>query len=507
MNSRDSGAGKSYLTNKVAGYYPDQHVQILGGASNKAFQHKQGELVIKDEDTGKYKPVEPLIEELEEQAQDLDPQTQGKEIKTIDKQIKSLRKNSHKLIDLDNTIIVIQDTPQEGLLSNRMSLISQDGEKDQEYLFVDDKLQGASNIIHGMPTIFYTRVLDDSRNTRSEEIFRRFVNVTPSATKEKVQEANRITFKRYGLLPEEYGDQVVSKDDKQRAKMIVGDIVDLLKEHTAHLGPKESGVRILFEETLSHAMPCNDVFQMTVSDRMARYLAIITKVKMSSRPRFVHKVTGAFYPIATFDDLKEAFSMMEMGGSNIRPYLVVMYNEVIFPLYLQIDEPRSDKDVYGNVMGKETYKGLRVQEIIEGAKDILHFTISAKEMYNKYLTPMAELGLLNWQKSIIKGSEKIFMPSNIDAPKVFSMFPDINDLTLEVTDMAFYPSKEAIEQSYGSRSKLSSEHGGKKIFDIYRLEDHEGKEISVSELVEEYLSNPELCFKTGWTEMELQENV
>ena len=201
------------------------------------------------------------------------------------------------------------------LLANLMSLISQDGEKDQEYMFVDDKLQGASNIIHGMPTIFYTRVLDDSRNTRSEEIFRRFVNVTPSATKEKVREANRITFKRYGLLPEEYGDQVVSREDKQRAKMIVGDIVDLLKEHTKNLGPKESGVRILFEETLSHAMPCDDVFQMTVSDRMARYLAIITKVKMSSRPRFVHKMTGAFYPIATFDDLKEAFSMMEMGGA------------------------------------------------------------------------------------------------------------------------------------------------------------------------------------------------
>ena len=185
VNSRDSGAGKSYLTNKVAGYFPDQHVQILGGASNKAFQHKQGELVIKDEDTGKYKPVEPLIEELEEQAQDLDPQTKGKEIKTIEKEIKSLKKKAHKLINLDNTVIVIQDTPQEGLLANLMSLISQDGEKDQEYMFVDDKLQGASNIIHGMPTIFYTRVLDDSRNTRSEEIFRRFVNVTPSATKEK----------------------------------------------------------------------------------------------------------------------------------------------------------------------------------------------------------------------------------------------------------------------------------------------------------------------------------
>ena len=350
------------------------------------------------------------MKNLEEQAQELNPETDKKKIKEIQKEINSLKKKAHKLIDLDNTIIVIQDTPQEGLLSNLMSLISQDGEKDQEYMFVDDKLQGASNIIHGMPTIFYTRVLDDSRNTRSEEIFRRFVNVTPSATKEKVQEANRITFKRYGLLPEEYGHQVVSKENKERAKMIVGDIVDLLKDHTAHLGPKESGVRILFEETLSHAMPCNDVFQMTVSDRMARYLAIITKVKMSSRPRFVNKITGAFYPISTFEDLKEAFSMMEMGGSNIRPYLVVMYNEVIFPLYSQIDAPRVDKNEYGDVIARERYKGLRVQEIIDGAKEKLGFTIASKEIHYKYLIPMAELNLINWAKSVLKGNEKIYYP-------------------------------------------------------------------------------------------------
>ena len=178
-----------------------------------------------------------------------------------------------------------------------------------------------------------------------------------------------------------------------------------------------------------------------------------------------------------------------------------MYNEVIYPLYSQIDEPRTDKDENGNVIARERYKGLRVQEIIEGAKEILG-SISAKEMYNKYLTPMVELSLLNWQKSIIKGSEKIFMPSNIEASKVFSMFPDTKDLKLEVTDKAYWPSKESIEQSYGSRSKLSSERGGKNIFDIYRLEDHEGNEITISELIDRYLSNPETCFKVGWDEME-----
>ena len=75
-------------------------------------------------------------------------------------------------------------------------------------------------------------------------------------------------------------------------------------------------------------------------------------------------------------------------------------------------------------------------------------------------------------------------------------------LKLEITDKAYYPSKETIEQSYGSRSILSSERGGKNIFDIYRLEDHGGKEISISELVDRYLWNPELCFKKAWSEME-----
>ena len=81
------------------------------------------------------------------------------------------------------------------------------------------------------------------------------------------------------------------------------------------------------------------------------------------------------------------------------------------------------------------------------------------------------------------------------------MFPDANDLTLLVTDEAFYPNKEMIEQSYGSGSKLSSEDGGKNIFDIYWLEDHGGNEITISELVDRYLFNPELCFKPSWPQM------
>jgi hypothetical protein len=45
---------------------------------------------------------------------------------------------------------------------------------------------------------------------------------------------------------------------------------------------------------------------------------------------------------------------------------------------------------------------------------------------------------------------------------------------------------------------LSSNAGIKNIFEIYRLEDHLGNEITIGELVDKYLNNPELCFKEGW---------
>src|SRR5215510_9599290 len=111
---------------------------------------------------------------------------------------------------------------------------------------------------------------------------------------------------------------------------------------------------------------------MTVGDRLVRYLSIITKAKMCSRPRFVNKKTGAFYPVSTFQDLKETFGLMETAGSNVRPYLTVMYNEVIYPLYSKMQEPRVDKDEFGNIIQREDYKGLRVKEIIEGAIEELH---------------------------------------------------------------------------------------------------------------------------------------
>lgn len=59
-------------------------------------------------------------------------------------------------------------------------------------------------------------------------------------------------------------------------------------------------------------------------------------------------------------------------------------------------------------------------------------------------------------------------------------------MRLIVTEKSLFPTKYNIEQSYRIRSKLSSNSGVEKnIFDIYKLEDHTGKEITIGELVDE----------------------
>lgn len=65
VNSKVSGAGKSYLLILVGGYLPDKYVISLAGMSNKALLHGQGIQVFEDESTGEVHPVRPYIREIQ----------------------------------------------------------------------------------------------------------------------------------------------------------------------------------------------------------------------------------------------------------------------------------------------------------------------------------------------------------------------------------------------------------------------------------------------------------
>ena len=231
--------------------------------------------------------------------------------------------------------------------------MSQDTEIDQEYLFTD-KL--GSKKLGGMPVLFTTRVTDDTRNERFEEVARRFINITPNVSKEKIEAANKLIFHRVGLLLDQYNELVLSEVDKQGTKEIIAMLVSKLIEHTKYLKPKQTGIFIPFEKTLGSAMPSDDVMVMTVSERLSRYLAIITKVHMDCTPRLVNIDTGAFYPISSVEDLKETLTLMERGASNIRSYLAKAYNEAILRAYKALDgKVKTVEDRDGRIIAQESH--------------------------------------------------------------------------------------------------------------------------------------------------------
>jgi hypothetical protein len=471
VNSKNAGAGKSYLLTLVSDYFPNKHVLPLTGASDKAFQHKEGIMVLEDIDTGELTEVEPIINKLRIEIFDFENEIEAEKLKENDKkdknlikqlkkqisekdqEIKSILDRQQKLIDLNNTIILLLDTPQDAVTDGLMSLLSNDTTRDQKYLFTDKsasgKLGSKYNILRGTPLMFTTRVIDDTRNVRFEEKNRRFINITPNVTSQKIQDANTLIGQKYGLVAEEYDESVVSREDKDRAEKIVSILVEKLKNHSKYLKPKESGIKIPFIGSIS--IPNNDVWSMTVTDRMMRYLTIITKVNLDSRPRLVRKDNpNLFLPIATFEDFKETLELMERGGSNIRPYIAEWFNQVFLPTHkAENGEFRSKTIGTGEkaITIDENYVAVTSTQLREKTKQVKGIIISSDELRQKFTDPLVNLGIIEKTKSEIKKSENIYFPVDEKGENIFSLFGN-SDLRLHVKDSNLYPCKELIQNSF-----------------------------------------------------------
>jgi hypothetical protein len=68
VNSKDAGAGKSYLLSHVGGHFPNRYVLPLTGMSDKAIFHRPGTMVIEkyNDENGEVEvlPIAPIIRKL-----------------------------------------------------------------------------------------------------------------------------------------------------------------------------------------------------------------------------------------------------------------------------------------------------------------------------------------------------------------------------------------------------------------------------------------------------------
>ena len=393
------------------------------------------------------------------------------------------------------------DTAQDSLYNAIMSLISQDIQSDQKYKFVEQsgysrKFGTTTNRLRGTPAIFTTQVVDDTRQARYNEKNRRFVHVNPDTSIKKIDSAMDLIGQKYGLLQEEYDEDVVSSDDKERSRKIIDRLVKKLISHSKPFKPKESGVKIAFTKAIKNGIggDLNDVWRMTVMDRLIRYLVIITKINMDSRPRLIDTESegeNKFYPIAIFADLNETLQLMGMASCTLRPYVVDWYNQVFLPAFKDLEGKPNEFKVDGIPIEKENYVGVNYNQLAEKTRNVMRIAKpSSDELHKNYLYPLLNLGFINKTQSVIDRRANIYSP--VEETNIFTMFQNSQDFRLRITNPSLFPSRQVLEEHFRRIVKYRHKDGDRL---KYKLVDEKG-EISVEELIDRYLSNPEICFFT-----------
>jgi hypothetical protein len=253
---------------------------------------------------------------------------------------------------------------------------------------------------------------------------------------------------------------------------------------------------------------------MTVMDRTMRYLTIITKVNMDSRPKIIDTETGKFYPISTFEDLKETLQLMRMASSMVRPYVAYWYNTIFLPAFKELPEQPTkltkeiiDRDGQKQeiVVMQETEIGLTSKELAQKTYDIVKIPLSAEKVREQYLYPLANMGIINKTKSAINRSENLWSPVE---DSIFSLFENEHDFRLKITDYRVYPTRNVLEEEFRTIVKQAAKEGVKNgDFQRYKILDTDSTEITINQLIDKYLSDPDTCFMKAYPEFNEDRNT
>jgi hypothetical protein len=503
-----SGEGKNYILNKVAEKFPENDVMFLGGMTDKALFHRNGKLVIKNEQTGEYELLDNMLSSIDEQIRDKNAEiliSNNKDLRrALEHQIdelgnekKDLIKNAKKLVDLSHKILLFLDTPSLSLFAGIMPLLSHDKyEVEYEYTDTNNGIKTRTNVLRGFPAVIFAQAIDSSYHERFPEIKRRFIFVNPKMDKVKYDAAINLMCDKYGLPDFAYQAKVVSREQKNNAKSIIKDIAEGMIEQSERTEPDKNNTIVPFIEVVNKSLERDRTFDMTTAKRLLTYLGVLPLINYESRPRLVY--TDPENPmfieiiyLATFEDLKEAMYLMEHGGG-ARPYIMEWYDEVYLPTYGKLTEPN-----YRVKDGKtitERMIGLNTKQLSDATYEIQGKALTENQIRDTYLKPLFNENFINSYTSECDRRGYISFPL-INTKKYKITRPDAtscnshNSKKLYVIDSTRYPSKRYLKLWFRAILELP---------EITRLEtkiiSHKNKELDIDELVEEYYQNPEDYF-------------
>ena len=93
INSKKSGEGKSYNLKLVYDLFPDSIILKFNNMSDKALYHQQGFEAVKNENTGQYEELKPILKQLELEIEELEEKIEETNNKQLKKSLKSQKKD------------------------------------------------------------------------------------------------------------------------------------------------------------------------------------------------------------------------------------------------------------------------------------------------------------------------------------------------------------------------------------------------------------------------------
>jgi hypothetical protein len=514
-----SGEGKDYVITKVGDIFPKQDIMFLAGMSDKALFHRQGVLVIKNEN-GEYEPIEDRIVEIDSQIEDYESEIaiskdknfkQGRRslIKQLEQQKKDLLQDARKLIDLSHKILVFLDTPRPELFNALMPLLSHD-RYEVEYEFADSTNTGIrtrNNVLRGWPAVISAQAIEWSRYQRYPEIQRRFIVTNPKMTTEKYAAAIDLAVDRFGLPDIMYQQKIVSDTDKEKTRQIISEIKEHMLFMCDRIKPGKNNVFAPFRQSLKPQLPKQKAFDMTTANRFGAFLDLLPLINIDKRPMItilfegnpiIHRI-----PFALFEDLKESMFLMEYADG-IRPYLLEWYYAVFLENFDEKDHP-DYKTVVNPKTGEETkieekIIALTTEDLVKKTKEVYNRVYTKHQIRDNYIYPLINHGYIDETDSELDKRARILYPLIVldkysknerlhDKNKSLNLFQGTK---ISVENYDLYPSKQYIKSEIESLLKYVIQTPFCKEIKIL---DHEGQEIkSIDELVDRYYHSPHEYF-------------
>lgn len=509
-----SGEGKSYVVNKVAGFFSDNDVISLAGMTDKALFHKRGTLAIKGK-SGEYLklkdclfPIEKRLGEIKRElknATESEKEDLDNEARRLNEDAEGLKNKAVKVIDLQNKTLVFLDTPKKELFDALMPLMSHD-RYETTYEFVDksEGIKTHTNVLIGYPSFIFTQAVDFSGYERADEIQRRFIVSNPKMDVGKYNEAADLISKKFSVPDFCYQEQVVSDAEKRKARSIANYILEQIRELNRNTEPGKNNVIIPFYQTVRDSLNVVKGLDMTSTMRLFSQLALLPIIKSYQKPKLVigsareegeeTQEPHLVIPLATFDDLRETLYLME-NSSGVRPFIADWFDKVFMAAFNEKSVPDSITKEGTTIKG--ALKGLTNRQLADKHKEVYGKSITSKKLLETYIYPLSNNGFIDSVKGEIDRRANIYFPL-INTEKYIKLFETtssnnlLHDSKLGVINIATYPSKEYVESSIRVIIDILRKEGRN-----FLLKNHLGEEVSLEQLVADYYSNPEGYFTRG----------